>query len=194
MIATIKGKITEKINEIIVVEAAGVGYGLNVTAEDYGASHIDEEQRYYIYDHIRENSHDLFGFIKLETKNLFEQLLSVNGVGPKMALSILTVGSASDVRNAIASGNTALISKANGVGKRLAERVVVDLKDKVGLLATDFSITDILTSESYALRDEAVQALISLGYNPADAAEALKTVDKRLPVERRIKEALRRKS
>ena len=85
MIATIRGKITEKIAEIVVVEAAGVGYGLNVTAEDYGASHSGDEKKFYIYDHIRENSHDLFGFIKLDTKDLFEQLLSVNGVGPKMA-------------------------------------------------------------------------------------------------------------
>ncbi|MEI7838569.1 MAG: Holliday junction branch migration protein RuvA [bacterium] len=193
MIATIKGKITEKIAEIVVVEAAGVGYGLNVTAEDYGASHIDDDRKFYIYDHIRENSHDLFGFIKLETKDLFEQLLSVNGVGPRMALSILTVGSASQVRGAIASGDTALISRASGVGKRLAERVIVDLKDKVGLVATDLSSTDILTSESYALGDEAVQALVSLGYSPADAVEALKSVDKNISVELRIKEALKRK-
>ena len=193
MIATIRGKITEKIAEIVVVEAAGVGYGLNVTAEDYGASHVDDDKKFYIYDHIRENSHDLFGFIKLETKDLFEQLLSVNGVGPKMALSILKVGSASQVRGAIASGDTALISRASGVGKRLAERVIVDLKDKVGLVAADLSSTDILTSESYALGDEAVQALVSLGYSPADAVEALKSVDKNISVEHRIKEALKRK-
>jgi Holliday junction DNA helicase RuvA len=110
-----------------------------------------------------------------------------------MALSILTVGSASEVRGAIASGDTALISRASGVGKRLAERVVVDLKDKVGLVATELSSTDILTSDSYALSDEAVQALISLGYSPADATEALKSIDKNISIELRIKEALKRK-
>jgi len=191
MIATINGKISEKIGDLIVVEAAGVGYGLNVTSEDFGNSSIDAQSKFYIYDHIRENSHDLFGFVKLETKNLFEQLLSVNGVGPKMALSILNVGNAKDVRAAIATGNTALISKASGVGKRLAERVVVDLKDKVGLVASDLSGTDILTSSNYIVSDEATQALMSLGYNQNDAVSALKDVDDSLPVEQRIKLALK---
>ena len=191
MIATINGKISEKIGDLVVVEAGGVGYGLNVTSEDFGASNLDSQAKFYIYDHIRENSHDLFGFVKLETKNLFEQLLSVNGVGPKMALSILNVGNAKDVRAAIATGNTVLISKANGVGKRLAERVVVDLKDKVGMVASDLSGTDILTSSNYLISDEATQALISLGYSQNDAVSALKDIDESLSVEQRIKLALK---
>ena len=191
MIATINGKITEKIGDLLVIEASGVGYGLNVTIEDFGSVSLGDQTKFYIYDHIRENSHDLFGFAKLETKNLFEQLLSVNGVGPKMALSILNVGNSKDVRAAIATGNTALISKASGVGKRLAERVVVDLKDKVGLVASDLSGTDILTSSNYIVSDEATQALMSLGYNKNDAVGALKDIDESLPVEQRIKLALK---
>jgi len=191
MIATINGKITEKIGDLLVIEASGVGYGLNVTIEDFGSVSLGDQTKFYIYDHIRENSHDLFGFAKLETKNLFEQLLSVNGVGPKMALSILNVGNSKDVRAAIATGNTALISKASGVGKRLAERVVVDLKDKVGLVASDLSGTDILTSSNYVVSDEATQALMSLGYNQNDAVGALKDIDESLPVEQRIKLALK---
>ncbi|MEI7758979.1 MAG: Holliday junction branch migration protein RuvA [bacterium] len=191
MIATINGKITEKIGDLLVIEASGVGYGLNVTIEDFGSVSLGDQTKFYIYDHIRENSHDLFGFAKLETKNLFEQLLSVNGVGPKMALSILNVGNSKDVRAAIATGNTALISKASGVGKRLAERVVVDLKDKVGLVASDLSGTDILTSSNYIVSDEATQALMSLGYNQNDAVGALKDIDESLPVEQRIKLALK---
>lgn len=191
MIVTINGKITEKIGDLLVIEASGVGYGLNVTIEDFGSVSLGDQTKFYIYDHIRENSHDLFGFAKLETKNLFEQLLSVNGVGPKMALSILNVGNSKDVRAAIATGNTALISKASGVGKRLAERVVVDLKDKVGLVASDLSGTDILTSSNYIVSDEATQALMSLGYNQNDAVGALKDIDESLPVEQRIKLALK---
>ncbi|MEI8187590.1 MAG: Holliday junction branch migration protein RuvA [Candidatus Saccharibacteria bacterium] len=190
MIATINGKISEKIDDLLVLEAAGVGYGLNVTSEDFGKINVGDEAKFYIYDHIRENSHDLFGFINLETKKLFEQLLSVNGVGPKMALSILTVGNSKDVRAAIASGNTALISRASGVGKRLAERVVVDLKDKVGLVSSDLSSTDILTSDNYLVSDEATQALMSLGYSQNDAVQALKGVSGDLSVEQRIKKAL----
>jgi Holliday junction DNA helicase RuvA len=186
MIATLRGKIAEKTLDMIVVESGSVGYGLYVTFEDYGALEEGHEAKLYIYEHIRENSHDLFGFRTRETKLLFEQLLSVNGVGPKMALSILSVASSQAVRQAIASGDTKFISQATGVGKRVAERVVVDLKDKVGLVeATDFLTT------SADPNDEALQGLVALGFTVQDAAEALKKVDTKLPPADRIKEALK---
>jgi len=191
MIATITGKISEKIGELIVVEAAGVGYGVYVTAEDYSSLSIGSDGKLYIYDHLRENSHDLFGFTKLETKQLFEQLLSVNGVGPKMAISILNIDGTLDIRAAIAGGDIAIISKANGVGKRIAERIVVDLKDKVGLGSNDISSTGIFRGDNFYVSDEATQALISLGYSQADAVNAMKEVDKSLPTAEQIKIALK---
>jgi holliday junction DNA helicase RuvA len=189
MIATLRGKIAEKTLDMIVVESGSVGYGLYVTFEDYGALEEGHEAKLYIYEHIRENSHDLFGFRTRETKLLFEQLLSVNGVGPKMALSILSVASSQAVRQAIASGDTKFISQATGVGKRVAERVVVDLKDKVGLVATA-EATDFLTTSADP-NDEALQGLVALGFTVQDAAEALKKVDTKLPPADRIKEALK---
>lgn len=189
MIATLEGKIAEKINDQVVLECGGVGYGVFVDFEDFGALNVSDKAKLYIYEHIRENNHDLFGFRSLGTKQLFEWLLSVNGVGPKMALAILSVANAQQVRTAIAGGDTKFISQASGVGKRVAERVIVDLKDKVGLSASE-DATDFLTTAADP-NDEALQGLVALGYSVADAADALKNIDTKLPAEARIKEALK---
>jgi Holliday junction DNA helicase RuvA len=190
MISTLQGKVSEKTLDTVVIDCGGVGYGIFVTFEDYGALEEGEDAKVYIYEHIREVTHDLYGFRTQETKQLFEQLLSVNGVGPKMALSILSLASGGQVRQAVAAGDTKFISQASGVGKRVAERVVVDLKDKVGLAASD-DATGFLTSPAGNPSDEALQGLVSLGYTVQDAAEALKNVEQKLPTEDRIKEALK---
>lgn len=189
MIATLEGKITEKIGDVVVLENGGVGYGLLVSFEDYGALHVGEKAKLYIHEHIRENANDLFGFRSLETKALFGQLISVKGVGPKMALAILSVASSSQVRQAIASGDTKFISQAVGVGKRVAERIVVDLKDKVGLIASE-DATGFLNISANP-NDEALQALVALGYSVKDATQALQKVDSKLPTEERLKQALK---
>jgi holliday junction DNA helicase RuvA len=191
MIATLTGKISEKIADSVVIDVQGVGYGLLVTQEDYGLLTVGNAAKVYVHEHIRENSHDLFGFVNLDTMQLFEQLLDVNGVGPKMALSVLSVGSANEVRRAIAGGDTKFIQQASGVGKRVAERVVVDLKDKVGLAGVDLSTTGLLQSDSLLRKDEAVEALVALGYSPQDAATALAQVPSDLSIEERIKQALK---
>lgn len=190
MIATLSGIIAEKLADIVVLDVGGVGYGVLVPYEDYGKLSAGDKTKLYIYEHIRENSHDLYGFTHIDTKRLFEQLLDVNGVGPKMALSILGIGSVEDVRRAIAGGDTKFIKAANGVGKRVAERVVMELKDKVGLTATA-DTESLLIGSSVSLHDEAVQALVTLGYNQADAAERLKQVDDTLPTEERVRLALK---
>ena len=189
MIAVLSGRVSEKIGDTVVINCGGVGYGVLVSFEDFGALNAGEEAKLYIYEHIRETEHSLFGFRNLQTKQLFEQLLSVNGVGPKMALSILSVANSAQVRQAIAQGDTKFISQATGVGKRVAERVVVDLKDKVGLVS-DENATDFLTLTANP-NDEALQALVALGYSVQDAATALAKIDAKLPLEERIKIALR---
>ena len=194
MISTLSGTVSEKLADIVILDVHGVGYGIYVTAEDHGRLSIGEIAKVYVYEYIREQAHDLFGFLDKETQNLFEQLLDVNGVGPKMALSMLSIGSTTDVRSAIASGDTKFIQQANGVGKRVAERVVVDLKDKVGLVGVDLASTGMLQSEATLLKDEAAEALVSLGYTPADAVAALQKIDNELPTEERIKLALKGKS
>jgi Holliday junction DNA helicase RuvA len=194
MIATLTGVVAEKTIDQVILEVSGVGYGLLVTTEDYTRLGSGDLAKVYVYEHIRETAHDLFGFMSPDTKQLFELLLGVNGVGPKMALSVLNTGTANDVRAAIAGGDTKSIQKASGVGKRVAERIVVDLKDKVGLEGVDLATTGMLQSERALTSDEAAAALVALGYTPQDAAVALHDVDPALPTEERIKLALRQQN
>lgn len=191
MIAQLTGVVAEKTPDQIILDVNGVGYGIFAASEDYGRLTQGERTKLHIYEHIREQSHDLFGFVSIDTKKLFEQLLGVNGVGPKMALSILSIGSGNEVRAAIASGDLKRIQQANGVGKRVAERVVVDLKDKVGLQGVDLADTGLLTSSANIPHDEAAEGLIVLGYSAEDAARALNGISTDLPTEERIKQALR---
>ncbi|MDB5185054.1 MAG: ruvA [Candidatus Saccharibacteria bacterium] len=190
MIATLQGIISEKLPDVVVLDVRGVGYGLFVTTEDFGRLTAGEAAKLYIYEHIREQQHDLFGFVSRDTQLLFEQLLGVNGVGPKMALNVLSVGSSNDVRVAIAGGDVKYIQQASGVGKKVAERVVVELKDKVGLAGIDLLATGLLQGEGLLMQDEAIEALVALGYSPQDAAKALQAVDPELPTAERIKQAL----
>lgn len=177
----------EKIADTVVLDVHGVGYGLLVPAEDFGALATGKQSKLYVYEHIREASYDLYGFTKLQTKALFELLLTVNGVGPKMALNMLSIGSADQVRSVIAAGDVKFLQQASGVGKRVAERAVIELKDKVGLDGTMGE--SILHRPSTS--DEAVHALTALGYSADDAAQALANVPKDLSTEERLKLALK---
>jgi Holliday junction DNA helicase RuvA len=191
MIATLTGVVSEKTIDSVVLDVSGVGYGLLVTLEEYSRLGAGDLVKLYVYEHIREQAHDLYGFMSTDIKQLFELLLTVNGVGPKMALSLLSIGNASQVRSGIAGGDVKFIQKANGVGKRVAERVVVDLKDKVGLAGVDLAGTGLLQSDQVLTQDEAVEALVALGYTAQDASVALAHIDKDLPTEERIKQALK---
>ena len=182
---------SEKLADIVVLDVNGVGYGLNVISEDHSRLVTGEPAKVYVYEHIREQGYDLFGFLTRDTKQLFEQLLNVNGVGPKMALNVLSIGNSTEVKQAIAGGDVKFIQQANGVGKKVAERVVVELKDKVGLAGVDLGSTGLLQGEASILGDEAAQALVSLGYSAADASQALENVDPELSTEDRIKLALK---
>lgn len=190
MIATLSGVVSEKLHDLIVLDVNGIGYGLQVTAEDFGRLHTGEQAKLYVYEHIREQGYDLFGFVQLDTKSLFEQLLGVKNVGPKVALAVLDIGNAAGVRGAIAAGDVKLLQSAKGVGKRAAEQIVVELRDKVGLAAAG-AAEDIVGRPGVNIQDEAVEALISLGYSPQDATLALKDIDSGLPAEERIRLALK---
>lgn len=190
MIATLQGIVSEKLATEVVVDVQGVGYGVYVTAEDQSKLVTGEPAKIYVYEYVREQAHDLFGFLSRDTQNLFEQLLEVNGVGPKMALNVLSIGTTNNLRIAIASGDVAFIQQASGVGKKVAERIVVELKDKVGLAGVDLESTGLLQSENALASDEAVEALVALGYSSQDASKALHKVDPKLPTAERIKQAL----
>lgn len=189
MIAHIIGKIAEKFGGAVIVDVSGVGYELNVAAGDYDAVTLDQQVKFYTYHHIREQSQELFGFSSLAGKKLFEMLITVQGVGPKAALAILSLDAAENVRNAIANADSAYLARASGVGKKTAERVVVDLSDKVGMPIIYKKQNPVQTELNTS--DEALEALIALGYNLADATKALEGVDTALPTSQRVREALK---
>lgn len=192
MIATLFGRVSEKLTDVVVLDVGGVGYGVYMTANESDRLATDDELKVYIYEHIKEDAHTLFGFSTIENKQLFEQLLGVKNVGPKVAMSVLNIGSTNDVRAAIAGGDVKRLQSAKGVGKRAAEQIVVELRDKVGLIVSD-SAEDIVTRGGINTSDEAVQALMSLGYNEIDAFVALKGIDPLLSTEQRITLALKQR-
>ena len=191
MIAHVFGKVAEKFNGSLVIDVHGVGYEVSVATNDFDAVILDQEVKLYTYHHVREQSEELFGFSSLAAKKLFEMLITVQGVGPKAALSILSLGDAEQVRNAIANADSSFVQKASGVGKKTAERVVVDLSDKVGLPA-HYSRTETPLQTELNTSDEALEALMALGYTLADATKALENVDINLPTSQRVTEALKR--
>lgn len=191
MIAHVFGKVAEKFNGSLVIDVHGVGYEVSVATNDFDAVILDQEVKFYTYHHVREQSEELFGFSSLAAKKLFEMLITVQGVGPKAALSILSLGDAEQVRNAIANADSGFVQKATGVGKKTAERVVVDLSDKVGL-PTHYGRTETPLQTELNTSDEALEALMALGYTLADATKALEDVDINLPTSQRVTEALKR--
>lgn len=191
MIATLFGRVSEKLTDVVVIDVHGVGYGVVMTTTESDRLTTGDEVKVYVHEHIKEDAHTLFGFSNLDTKGLFEQLLGVKNVGPKVAMSVLDLGSAAAVRGAIAGGDVKQLQSAKGVGKRAAEQIVVELRDKMGLIVSS-SAEDIVTRGGLNASDEAAQALIALGFTEADAVLALKDIDASLSVEQRIREALKR--
>lgn len=191
MIAHLSGTIAEKFGAgSIVLDVHGVGYEVSVSAGDFEAVTLDQDAKFYTYHHVREQAEELFGFSSLAAKKLFEMLITVQGVGPKAALAILSLGDAEHVRNAIANADHAFVQKAAGVGKKTAERVVVDLSDKVGL-PTHYGRANEPVQTELNTSDEALEALMALGYTLADATKALENVDVNLPTAQRVTMALK---
>ena len=190
MIAHIKGILTEKFDNSVIIDVNGVGYEVALSAIDYDQLSLDDEVKLYTYHLVREQSEELFGFTSLAAKKLFELLISVQGVGPKAGMAILSLAPAEEVRNAIANADSAYISKASGVGKKSAERVIVNLRDKVGL-PTYYGRKNEPQAKQPLENDEALDALMALGLNLSDATKALEGVDPNLSVEDRIRAALK---
>ncbi|MBQ3465241.1 Holliday junction branch migration protein RuvA [Candidatus Saccharibacteria bacterium] len=191
MIAHVRGKIVEKFNNALIVDVNGVGYEVTVSALDFDNCSLDEERKFYTYHSVRENAEELYGFSSLMAKKLFELLISVQGVGPKAGMAILSLAEPEEVRNAIANADTGFISKASGVGKKSAERVIVDLRDKVGI-PSKYGTIDVKEMTKTAEPDEALDALMALGFSLKEATAALEKIDPKLSVEERIKLALRK--
>lgn len=193
MISHIKGIIDEKFGNSVVVDVNGVGYEVMVPTIDFEDARLGEEKKFFTYHAVRENAEELYGFSSLTAKRLFELLVSVQGIGPKAGIGILSLANVEEVRNAIANADSAFISKASGVGKKSAERVIVDLRDKVGA-PSRYGGSEVRVGAAVAGResDEALDALMALGFSLKEASLALEGVDSELPVEERIKLALKK--
>ena len=190
MIAHIAGVVAEKFAGSVIVDVRGVGYELQVSIGDFEHVTLNETVKFYTYHHLREQAEDLFGFSTLAAKKLFELLITVQGIGPKAALAILSLGTAEQVRNAVANSDSAYVQKASGVGKKTAERVVIDLSDKVGL-PTHYGRSGEPIQTELDTSDEALEALMALGYTLGDATKALEGVDIKLSTSQRVTQALK---
>ena len=191
MIAHIRGTIAEKFGNSLIVDVNGVGYEMAVSALDFDASKLNEEKKFYTYHAVRENAEVLYGFSSLMAKKIFELLIGVQGIGPKAGMAILSLAEPEEVRNAIANADAAFVAKASGVGKKSAERVIVDLRDKVGT-PSHYGATEIKSPNVEMEADEALDALMALGFPLKEAMAALEKVDKNLTTEERIKQALKK--
>ena len=192
MIAHLIGTIAEKFGNSLILDVHGIGYEITVPTPDFEAASLGEERKFFTYHQVRENAEELYGFSSLTAKKLFELLISVQGIGPKAGIAILSLAETEEVRNAIANTDAAFIAKAPGVGKKSAERVIVDLRDKVGT-PSHYGTTEphpIATTNTKP--DEALDALIALGFPLKEASAALEKVDPTLPVEDRIRLALQK--
>jgi Holliday junction DNA helicase RuvA len=188
MIATIEGTVSEKIGDSVIVELGGIGYEVVVAVSDWGSVKPGENAKFYVYDHIREDAHTLFGFSSLAAKQLFIQLLGVNGVGPKVAMQVMSAASLERLQQAIGAGDVDLFKGVSGVGKKTAERIMLDLKGKVTLGGDGVAVV----GGSVASGDAAYQALIALGYTSQQAAQAVAGIPVDITDEQeRVKAALK---
>jgi Holliday junction DNA helicase RuvA len=163
MIGTLRGVVTEKLPDSLIVEIGGLGYELTVTPDDWGATPVGREAKFYIYEQVREDAYNLYGFTTLSSRQLYTQLIGVNGVGPKLAMQILGAAGESRLRQAIASGDPALLKGISGVGPKTASRVILDLRGKVEEGSAVFA----------PVADSTYQALVALGYTAAQATAAV---------------------
>ena len=182
MIATLNGPVSEKLSDSLVVDLGGVGYEVLVTTDDWGSCAVGSTQHFYVYEQIREDAHNLFGFRTRDSRQLFAELIGVNGVGPKMAMQILSAAGEVRLRQAIASGDPLLLKGITGVGPKTAQRVVLELRGKVEA-GTGLA----------PVSDSTYQALVALGYTPAQATEAVAGLPLEITDDQaRLKAALKR--
>ena len=195
MIYYVYGPVTILEPGLAVIDCGGVGYGCRVTAYTSAQLKLNQNARLYITESIREDAFDLYGFISKEEQRCYELLTSVNGVGPKAAMAILSSGGPQNFTLAVMTGNDKMLTAAQGVGKKIAQRIILELKDKLGgsSMELDFSggsaaAMPVQSGNNAALAHAALQ---ELGYSPAEINAALKGVDPAASTEEMVRYALR---
>lgn len=180
MIAFVRGEIADITEDNVVLDVGGIGYNIKVSTQTaQRLPGIGKEAMLHTYTCVREDAFQLFGFLTKDELSIFKKLITVNGIGPKGGLAILSVMSADDLRFAIISGDAKAIAKAPGIGSKTASRVILDLKDKVSVEETLIKremneYAALGENGSLQAENEAVEALVALGYSPSDAVKAVK--------------------
>ena len=195
MIYYVSGKVAVLEPGLAVIDCGGVGYGCRVTAYTAAQLKLGEAARLYVTESIREDAYDLYGFESREEQRCFELLTSVNGVGPKAAISILSAGGPQNFTLAVMTGDEKILTAAQGIGKKIAQRIILELKDKIGgdNMELDFSTGPAITAPQTQGGNVAMAraALQELGYSPAEIQNALKGADANAPTEELVRHALR---
>jgi len=194
MIYYVSGPVTVLEPGLAVVDCGGVGYGCAVTAYTAAQLKLNQQAKLYITESIREDAFDLYGFISREEQRCYELLTSVNGVGPKAAMSILSAGGPQNFTLAVMTGGEKMLTAAQGVGKKIAQRIILELKDKVGGGSMELDFSGVKTVAAPAASNAASlaqAALQELGYSPAEISQALKGVDPNATTEDMVRHALR---
>lgn len=186
MIARIEGKIVSKTDRYIILDASGVGYRINTSPDTLAGLPKEGPASLFTHLHVREDALELYGFPGLKELEFFEMLIGISGIGPKSALSIIGIAPIETLKKAIASGDTSYLTKVSGIGKKTAEKIILELRDKLTLLGHKAEIGE-LSGEL-----DAVEALKALGYSPIEAREALKEVSSEITdTSLRVKAALK---
>jgi len=189
MVSYLSGKILNKGSNYIILITGGIGYKVFVNNTMYADFNIGQEIEIYTHQHVREDSLDLYGFKSLEELEMFELLLSISGIGPKSALGVLAIASVQDIKESISCGDSALLTKVSGIGKKTAERVVLELREKIGSLKLE---TGNLKSGAGSASGDEIDALMALGYSMTQARDALRAIDPKIKDSgERIKQALK---
>ncbi len=191
MITQIRGRLVEKNPTFVVVDCSGVGYLLHISLQTFSALPEDENVKLYTHLSIREDAHTLYGFFTKQEREVFKLLISVSGVGPSIARTMLSSMSTEEIQKAIASDNVALIQSVKGIGAKTAQRVIVDLKDKI--LKT-FDLEEVFQSTDNTNKEEALSALEVLGFPRKLSEKVILRLLKDAPdesVESLIKKALK---
>ncbi len=187
MISKLDGKIEYVSEKFLVINVGGVGYKVFATSEILSTVKIEESASFWIYTAVRENAIELYGFRNTNELSFYELLLDVSGIGPKSALGILGIAPIETLRRAIATGDTAYLNKVSGIGRKTAEKIIVELRDKFSLYKDD-NLSDGQIRED----EDTLEALKSLGYSQNEARDALKQVSNDTKgANARIKEALK---
>ena len=197
MIDYIKGELTELTPAIAVVEAAGVGYAMNISLNTFTAIQGKKEVKLYVHEAIREDAHELFGFAAKKEREMFLLLITVSGVGPNTARMVLSSMSPAELCNSISTGNERMIKTIKGIGLKTAQRIIVDLRDKIVTLGITQEIPaggSIEQPVNNQVKDEAVSALTMLGFSPAPSQKVVVKIlqdNPAMPVELVVKMALK---